>query len=44
LFFNRQGNAVYNAAALGIILDYESNTQQFFGGGECKDARREAKN
>jgi len=31
---------VYNAAALGVILDTKKNTQQFFGGGETADRRR----
>ena len=35
---------VYNAAALGIVLDLPSNTQTFFGGGETADKRRENKN
>ena len=26
LFFNVRGDAVYNAAALGVILDYNYNT------------------
>jgi hypothetical protein len=29
-------------AALGVILDHASNTQKFFGGGECDDTRRMA--
>ena len=26
----RNGNLVYNAAALGIVLDIETNTQKYF--------------
>jgi len=40
LHYNAAGEVVYNAAALGVILDTQSNTQRFFGGGETADARR----
>jgi len=40
VYFNAEGNAVYNAAALGVILETSSNTQTFFGGGETVDRRR----
>jgi len=31
-------------ACLGVILDHESNTQKFFGGGEVDDERRGEQN
>jgi hypothetical protein len=34
VFFNSAGQAVYMTAALGVILDQNSNTQTFFGGGQ----------
>ena len=34
LHFNESGQAVYMTAALGVVLDPESNTQKYFGGGE----------
>jgi microtubule-associated protein-like 6 len=34
LFFNKEGDAVYMTAALGVVLDIETNTQRYFGGGE----------
>ena len=40
--FNSQGNAVYNTSTLGVILDYEQNTQKFFGGGEVDTASKES--
>jgi len=33
VYFNSKGEAVYMTAALGVILDSNSNTQKFFGGG-----------
>lgn len=33
LHFNCNGQAVYPAAAIGIIYDYKQHTQQYFGGG-----------
>ena len=34
LYYNADGNLIYNVATLGVILDKESNTQTFFGGSE----------
>lgn len=34
VFFNTSNQAVYMTAALGVILDPNSNTQKFFGGGQ----------
>jgi len=39
-FFNANGCAVYPTAALGIIYDYKSMTQLYFGGGETDFAVR----
>ena len=36
LYYNNAGKIVYNAAALGIILDPTANTQKFFGAGDVK--------
>jgi microtubule-associated protein-like 6 len=33
VFINKEGNAVYMTAALGVILDPRTNTQKYFGGG-----------
>ena len=33
-FYNKNGNATYFTAALGVILDQGVNTQKFFGGGQ----------
>ena len=33
VFINKEGNAVYMTAALGVILDPRTNTQRYFGGG-----------
>lgn len=32
-YYNKDGNATYFTAALGVILDIKKNTQKFFGGG-----------
>jgi microtubule-associated protein-like 6 len=40
VYFNRDGNAVYMTAALGVILDHGSNTQKFFGGGEVDNTAK----
>lgn len=34
LYYNADGNLVYNVATLGVILEKETNTQKFFGGSE----------
>eukprot|EP01022_Parablepharisma_sp_SALTPOND_P033101 TRINITY_DN88194_c2_g1_i1.p1 TRINITY_DN88194_c2_g1~~TRINITY_DN88194_c2_g1_i1.p1 ORF type:complete len:765 (+),score=75.12 TRINITY_DN88194_c2_g1_i1:175-2295(+) len=33
LYFTNTGKVVYHVAALGVVLDPKTNTQQFFGGG-----------
>ena len=33
LFFNHKSEAVYPTAALGVIYDYKSQEQKYFGGG-----------
>ena len=40
LYFNKQEQAVYMTAALGVILDVPSNTQKFFGGGEVENTAK----
>ena len=37
VFFNQAGQAVYMTAALGVILNMDNNTQQFFGGGQVEN-------
>ena len=32
-YYNKTGEVIYMAAAVGIILDKQTNTQKFFGGG-----------
>jgi WD40 repeat protein len=44
VFFNSNGQAVYMTAALGIILDINSNTQKFFGGGEVDNTAKNVAN
>ena len=39
--FNSAGNACYMTAALGVVLDHNSNTQKFFGGGEVDNASKQ---
>lgn len=41
IHFNRKGKVVYMTAALGVINDYQSRKQTFFGGGQVP---MEAKN
>ena len=40
VYYNCDGNVTYMTAALGVILDKASNTQKFFGGGECENASK----
>jgi len=40
VFYNPDGNIVYMTACLGIILDKNSNTQTFFGGGEVENTSK----
>ena len=41
VFYNPDGNIVYMTACLGIILDKNSNTQTFFGGGEVENTSKQ---
>lgn len=41
LFFTKNGQIVYNVAALGVVLDIKSNTQKFFGGGQVLKGAQE---
>jgi len=43
-YWNKQGNAVYMTAALGVILDIPTNTQKFFGGGEVASTAKNVAN
>jgi WD40 repeat protein len=40
-FFNKNGNACYFTAALGVILDQDKNTQKFFGGGQTDNKSKQ---
>lgn len=44
VFFNASGQAVYMTAALGVILDQNSNTQKFFGGGHVDNKAKNVSN
>ena len=42
--YNSVGNVAYITAALGVILDKESNTQTFFGGGQVENTSKQVAN
>lgn len=42
--FNSAGNACYMTAALGVVLDVNSNEQKFFGGGEVDNESKQTAN
>jgi WD40 repeat protein len=44
LYFNAGGQAVYMTAALGVILNQQSNTQKFFGGGQVDNKAKNVSN
>ena len=44
LYWNKNGQAVYMTAALGVILDTGANTQKFFGGGEVDNTAKNVAN
>lgn len=44
MYFNASGQAVYMTAALGVILDINSNTQKFFGGGHVDNTAKNVAN
>jgi len=44
VYWNNAGSAVYMTAALGVILDPQSNTQKFFGGGEVDNTAKNVAN
>jgi hypothetical protein len=44
VFFNSNGEAVYMTAALGIILNFQNNTQKFFGGGQVPSMAKNVSN
>ena len=41
VFYNNDGKICYMTACLGVILDKESNTQCFFGGGEVDNTSKQ---
>jgi hypothetical protein len=41
VYYNPEGNVAYMTAAIGVILDKASNTQKFFGGGECENESKQ---
>jgi WD40 repeat protein len=41
VYYNPAGNICYMTACLGVILDKESNTQVFFGGGEVENTSKQ---
>jgi len=43
-FFNKNGQPTYFSAAVGVILDCDSNTQKHFGGGEVDTETKNNKN
>lgn len=41
VYYNSSGQICYMTACLGVILDKESNTQTFFGGGEVENKSKQ---
>lgn len=41
VFYNPDGKVVYPTACLGVILDKDSNTQTFFGGGMVENKSKQ---
>lgn len=44
VFYNPEGKVVYMTACLGVILDQETNTQTFFGGGPVENKSKQVAN
>lgn len=44
VYYNPDGKIVYMTACLGIILDQETNTQTFFGGGSVENQSKQVAN
>ena len=44
VFYNSQNEAVYMTAALGVILNHQTNTQKFFGGGQVENKAKNVSN
>jgi WD40 repeat protein len=44
VYFNANGEAVYMTAALGVILNFQNNTQKFFGGGQVANTAKNVAN
>lgn len=44
VYYNPEGKVVYMTACLGVILDQETNTQTFFGGGQVDNKSKQVAN
>lgn len=44
VYYNPDGKVVYMTACLGVILDQETNTQTFFGGGKVDNTSKQVAN
>lgn len=44
VYFNNSGKVTYMTAALGVILDQDSNEQTYFGGGEVDSTAKNVAN
>jgi WD40 repeat protein len=44
VYYNPDGKVVYMTACLGVILDQETNTQTFFGGGAVENKSKQVAN
>lgn len=44
VYYNPEGKVVYMTACLGVILDQETNTQTFFGGGKVDNQSKQVAN
>lgn len=44
VYYNPEGKIVYMTACLGVILDQETNTQTFFGGGPVDNKSKQVAN
>ncbi len=41
LCYNSDGNVVYMTAAVGVVLEPGSNSQKFFGSGQCDNTSKQ---
>lgn len=44
VYYNPEGKVVYMTACLGVILDQETNTQKYFGGGSVDNKSKQVAN